>query len=309
MRRGILCLSVLAFWGCKDKDTGETTETGETAHTGETGEPAPTQEELYAQWVNVTETYVGDLSCYDGSSWVSETVDPACESNRDDGQAIVEEFASGDPTPNATVSFFHADTVAGSPDLTATTDADGLFTPNVPLCQAMTYQVSDGGAEYHDTYEYHVFYDAGDGELSLISVSNDTWLTLPSVFGVVIDETQGVLAGTVRDCNGDEVENAQVLLRDADGNIPASMDIGFTFNGIPSRSATATTADGVWIAMNVPPGDYTAEIYVADGAGGQMLVGKAPAQAFASSVSIVVLYTGREDGLDVPSACLDCSGG
>lgn len=305
-----LWVVLAALIACKDKEkeeTGAPAETGETGETGEIEETEPTQEELYAQWVNETETYVGDLSCWDGSSWVSETVDPECQTERTGGVATVEEFASGDATANATVSFFHADTVAGSADATATTDENGQFEPTVPLCQALTYQVSDGFTEYHDTYEYHVFWDAGDEELSLISVSNDTWLTLPSVFGVVIDETLGVLAGTVRDCNGDIVENAQVLLRDADGDIPSEMSIGYTFNGIPSRSAISTTADGVWIAMNVPPGDYTVEFYVADGAGGNMLAGQAPAQSFASSVSIVVLYGGRGDGLDVPSACLDCS--
>ncbi len=306
--RGFLCLFVALAVGCKDKEVEETDTPTETAETGDTGEAEPTQEELYARWVNETTTAVGDLTCYDGASWFSETVDPSCVSSRSGGVATVEEFASGNITPAATVSFYHADTVSGSPDATATTDAAGQFVPEVPLCQALTYGVSDGGAEYHDTYEYHVFYDSPDEDLTLISVSNDTWLTLPSVFGVIIDETLGVMAGTVRDCNGDIIEHAQVLLRDADGLIPSEMDIGFTFNGIPSRSAISTTADGVWIAMNVPPGDYTAEIYVADGAGGNTLVGKAPAQSFASSVSIVVLYGGREDGLDVPSACLDCSG-
>lgn len=304
--RGLLW--VFLAIGCKgDKDAEET---GMPEETGTPDEEGPTQEELFATWVNTTDTYVGDLTCYDGTSWVTTGADPSCEATVPIGEGEVADFAFGTSVADATVEFYLADWVEGSADLTFTTDGDGLITGSLPVCTAMTYAVTKDDGSLHDTYEYHVMYGAGETvNPDLASISADTWLTLPSLFGVTIDDTLGVLAGTVRDCNGDIVENAQVLPRNADGEIPSTMSVGYTLDGYPNRNENSTTTDGVWIAMNVPAGEYTIEVYVADGAGGQRMVGSVPAQAFVSSVSIAVVYAGREDGLDIPSSCLDCSGG
>lgn len=298
-------LWLLLTLACKDKEEGDdTSATDDTAgETGDTSADVPTQEELFAKWVNVTDAAVGDLTCYDGATWNTETPDAACQMEAEVSEGKVVEFAFETTVPTATVNFYYADAVGGAADVSVTTDAYGVFTGSIQTCTPLTYEVT-AGEDFRPTYQFHEVYDYETPQtLDLISVSQDTWVTLPSLFGVIIDEGAGVVAGSVEDCNGDVIENAQVLLRDADGNIPADMTIGFTFNGLPSRVYTATSSDGIWMAMNVPPGDYTVELYVSDGAGGQTIVGKAPVQAFAGSVSVVVMNAGIEDGIDLPGSC------
>ena len=305
-------LWLLLTLACKDKESADdTAATDDTAgETGDTGETPLTQDELFAKWVNVTDASVGDLTCYDGVTWNTETPDPGCQIEATISEGSVEEFAFETVVPNAVVSFYYADEVTGAPDVTMNADSSGIFTGTVMTCTPLTYQTTTADGEYRPTYEFHEVYDLEDPQrLSLISVAETTWATLPSLFGVVIDETEGVVAGSVEDCNGDVIEHAQVVLRGAtDGLIPSDMAIGYTYNGYPSRVHFSTTEDGIWMAMNVLPGDYIAEMYVSDGAGGQTLIGKAPVQAFAGSVSVVVMNAGIEDGIDVPSSC-ECSGG
>ena len=310
----IWLLCALACSG-KDADEGDDTAgtddtAGETGDTSDTDDTELTQEELFAKWINVTDASVGDLTCYDGVTWNTETVDPGCQIDATLSDSTVEEFAFGTDVPNAIVNFYYADEVTGSPDVTLNADASGVFTGTVRTCTPLTYQTYTASTDYRPTYEFHEVYDFEDPQrLELISVAETTWGTLPSIFGVVINEAEGVVAGSVEDCNGDVIEHAQVVLRGAtDGLIPSDMVVGYTYNGYPSRVHFSTTEDGIWMAMNVAPGDYIAEMYVSDGAGGQQLIGKAPVQAFAGSVSVVVMNAGIEDGIDIPSSC-ECSGG
>lgn len=300
--------------GCSDKDGDDTgggadsADSGDSADSADSGEEELTQEELFAKWVTVTDAAVGDMACYDGTAWVSESPAAACQTVAEIGEGQVTDFANGGAIAGAEVSYYFGDTVSDPGGYVATSDAEGYITGSLPVCRPVACKVSTTDGLTQDTYEFHIIYGAGSTvNPDPISVLSDTWITIPSIFGVTIVEGKGVVAGEAQDCNGDTLQNAQVILRDAAGDIPPDMALGYTFNGIPSRTYKATTEDGVWIAMNVPPGDYTAEMYVSDGAKGQTLVGKAPVSAFADSVSIVIVVGGREDGLDYPESCTTCA--
>ena len=69
------------------------------------------------------------------------------------------------------------------------------------------------------------------------------------------------------------IHGAQVVVRDADGHIPESL-WSSTLWTISNRNQEWTSDDGLFVAINVPEGDWVIETWVSDGAGGHLLVGE-----------------------------------
>ena len=304
-------MALLALVACKDKSSDDTAAAVDDSGTDDSGATDDTAEEetygVFSDFINTTEAATGDFTCYTGT-WITETVDSNCLWTVPITEGETEDFASGNKVPGALVEAFHSDAVSGTADLSVTADEDGLFTGDYPVCLPVTVKTSIADGSIMDTVEQHTIHGIGDGvHVTALSVDEGTWLTIPSLFGVPIDDDKGVIAGQAHDCNEDVIVGAQVVVVDSAGNIPGDERIGYTAGGIPNRSLTATSDDGVWIAMNLPPGKYTAEMYVSDGAGGQTLVGSAPVEAFALSVTIASVLYGRTSGYDLPDSCLGCS--
>lgn len=298
-----LMLAAVLASGCSDKDD---TIDDTSADTG--GDTDTTPALAFEDFINVTDAPVGELSCYDGGTWIQESAASDCKITATIGDGTVEDFATGDPVADATVSLYYGDAVSGSASANLSSDSDGKLSGALQVCTPMAVKVTTSTGDTVDSYEFHTVWGYGaEVNPDLISVDQSSWKTIPPLFGAALDDDNGVIAGSAWDCDYNEIQNAQVVLKDANGNLPATLFIGYTLNGIPSRSATATTTDGVWIAMNVPPGQWTAELYVADGAGGQRLIGSAPVEAYAHSVSIASVHAGRTTGYNLPDSCLSCA--
>ncbi len=218
---------------------------------------------------------------------------------------IVDDFGAQTPqtVDGATINLFEGDDVTATADNTVVTDTNGEAVATLDACTPLGVKVSKEGTK--DTYQSHIVPEAGAEELTLNSVANSTETLISSLLGVSLDEDKSVVAGAFYDCAGDPIQNAQVVVRDEDGNIADSLIIRYADStGFPSRDQAATSPAGIWFAFNLPPGDLTAEAYVSDGAGGHVLAGTSEVSSFADAIGIGSIYWGIEGGVWYPPSCL-----
>ncbi len=69
------------------------------------------------------------------------------------------------------------------------------------------------------------------------------------------------------------------------------------------RDQPHTSEDGLWVAMNVPEGGWTVQLYgLVDGE--TVLLGATKMVTFAASINISNIYTGYGEGVYYPAGCL-----
>ena len=100
----------------------------------------------------------------------------------------------------------------------------------------------------------------------------------------------------------EEVE--EVVVEDDSGAIPEGAIAKYFIDDFPNRNQPYTSADGLWIIMDVPVGKWVVKGYVADGLGGHSMVARTELNVFAKSINISSLYTGIQDGVKMPDSCL-----
>jgi hypothetical protein len=257
-----------------------------------------------------------DLSCWTaGDAWVTET--PAAECQIDATvSGVVRDFETDDPVDEATVEIFLGDTVTegAAADQSATTDSSGniTFPDPIPTCSPFTYRATTDPARDEtiitiDAHQVLPPVATQDGEFQ--SVSTATYAIIPSLLGVSVDDTKGAAAGTAYDCNGDPIEGAQVIVRDADGNYPDSQVVRYFESDFPVRNRTTTSADGLWVVLNVPEGrGNVVELYgVLEAEGTPVLLATSPVDVFADSLNISSTSFGYGDGVVYPAACLSAA--
>ena len=299
----IFSLSMLLA-GCSDTAKETDSETQDTNNT--------TSGDRFAEFVYVTEAPVGELTCFEGGfeaqgEWVVQS--PLAEKQQEvsfAGQVI--DFETDDPVEEATVEIFTANVVYGAPDLTVESDSSGSVSGNIPTCSPYSYRVSTDPVleETKVTIESNQI-DGFDTTASpeFNSVSRATYMVIPSLLGVSPDTDKGIVAGTAYDCTGDQIAGAQIVIRDADGNIPESLVMKYFVDDFPNRNQEWTSEDGLWVAINVPVGEWNVEMYVADGSGGHLLMATSVVNVQADSINISSVYTSSGNGLWFPSSCLE----
>lgn len=261
----------------------------------------------FEDFVNTTETYTaGDVSC-NGQSW--DSPDPSKQVMHDlSGQVL--DFQLDEGVPNITVKFWYGDDVSATPDVSVPADDDGYFTTEVPACTPLGYNTSDPYGDTVNTYEVHQVYGYSES-LSLNedvnSVSDATANIIPSIIGVAWDESAtGIIAGTAFDCNEDGIGHAQIFIHDSAGNAPESGTVYyFDSNDLPTDLETQSDTNpdnGLWVAMNVSPGDWTIEMWVYNGSDYELL-GSTQVTTKTGAVNISNIYTGHSDGIAYPSSC------
>ena len=285
--------------GCGDKDTDTTPDDGDTG--------AAT--DLFSEMVYVTEAPNGDFTGFENGfegEWLTQEVDP-------DNQVTVgmvgavEDFETEDPVEDPTVELFYGNAITGTADQTMEGDSDGQVSGEWPLCQPIAYRVTTD-PDLDDTKVTLQFSEiAGfgkDASITFNSVSSATYQIIPSLLGVSPDPAKGVIAGTAYDIGGDAFSGAQVIVRDADGNIPEGIVAKYFRDDFPNRDQEWTSEDGLWVIINVPVGDWDVEMYTADGGGGHVLMGTTQVAVVADSINISSVYAGYGDGVVYPSSCL-----
>jgi hypothetical protein len=172
----------------------------------------------------------------------------------------------------------------------------------------MTYKTATDPKlqDTRDTYEAHTVADVpDDGTISVEynSVSEATYLLIPSLLGVTPDSDKGVIAGTAFDCNEDKIEGAQIVVFDDNGNIPESLVVKYFLDEWPNRYQEWTSDDGLWVALQIPEGHYTVQMWgLVDGE--LSVLGETELSIFVDSINISNIYSGIDSGVKYPDSCL-----
>jgi len=136
-------------------------------------------------------------------------------------------------------------------------------------------------------------------------MSTTTYRLIPSLLGISPDVSKGIVTGSLYDCDGDPVEGGQVVLWNSAGTIPAEVQVRYFVDDFPNRNQPYTSADGLWILMDVPVGQWTVEAYVANGSGGHTRIASTTLEVYADSINISSVYVGISNGTKMPPSCLE----
>ena len=294
-------MSITLFWlfaACGgDKDGADTAKT-----------TTEEDDSLFDSIVYVETVPTGDMTCFAGGytdSWSTQTVDASKVGEVTMNGSVID-FESDDPVEAASIELFYSNTVYGAPDQSYTSDASGNFTGSVPTCTPYSYRVStdpDLGAT-KVTIESSQIEGATATTSEYNSVSIDTYNVIPALLGISPDIDKGIVAGTAYDCAGEPLEFAQIIVTDANGNVPESEVVRYFVDNFPSRLQEWTSEDGLFVVVNIPQGDWLVNMYVSDGAGGHLLMAQSPVKVFADSINISSVYTSIGNGVHYPSSCL-----
>jgi hypothetical protein len=222
------------------------------------------------------------------------------------------------PVPGATVALYTDDSV-DTPDTTATADVNGNVALSGPSCTPVTYRVtSEGGpVPTKTTFKAHQVYPFPSGPsiegAVYTSVSDTTYQLIPAILGVDVQPDLAIVAGTAFDCTRDpsaspdddtgKLEGVQVVVYDADGDIPDTLSVNYFIENFPDRDRNTTSADGLWVAANVPPGELTVELWGV--VGGELVkLGATKLLSEADSINIANIFAGYGDGVKYPATCV-----
>ncbi|HCH61249.1 MAG: hypothetical protein CL927_10930 [Deltaproteobacteria bacterium] len=311
-----LGLSLVITAACSGGDKGGGSEGDSGAAGGDGGDgggPA-----TFEDFINTTASPVGDFTGFEGGfdaagGWLTQpSPDASCVVERP-VNALVEDFETEEGVGEATVEIWFADEVSGVPDVTMTSDFSGnLSGGNTLVCQPITYKASTDPDldDTKSTFEAHMvsaYTDSSVGE-NYNSVSKTTYQLIPSILGISPDPAKGTAAGTVFDMNGDPVTGAQVVVSNDAGNLSGNTVVKYFVENFPTRDQPETSEDGLWVAVNIPPGEWNIDAYVSDGAGSHILMGRTRVTIYADSINIGNISVGY-DSVKFPDNCLAPCGG
>lgn len=239
MKRVVIGVLVLAGCGSPPK--------------GQPGQPAVF---VQADPLNVATQSPADFSC------LKSYVDPPAPTVETVLNLHVEDFQKSTPIKDATVEVYLslAKFNARTPDATsAKTDLNGEATLTVPPgSYRVIFRTQADPTKTVETIELGRAFD----DPRRYSVSNATKGTIMALLSLFPDETQGVVAGGVRDCQGREVGGATFETTSTGGAFDNKMNT-FYFEDVsaeetvPVRGQKWTLGNGVFASLNVPPGDAT----------------------------------------------------
>lgn len=279
--------------------------------------------DLFAQFISPTvEPSGGDLTCFTpgedwaSTTWLTQDADTALQTTASVSGAVTD-FETEDPVTEPTVDLWYGDSVSGAPDVSVTADGSGLLTISAPTCQPHTYRVNTNPdiVETKTTYKAHHLLGPDNGSLTsdYLSVSDLTYRLIPTILGVSVDPDKAIIAGTMYGCgrnpalpsedDTEKVQGVQVIVYDQDGNIPEEMQINYFTERFPDRFQEHTSADGLWVASNVPAGRLRVEAWGLVG-GELTLLGATVLDSEADSINIANIFAGYGDGVKLPDTCL-----
>ncbi len=299
-----LPMILLALTACppgNEDDTSNVDDTGE----GNT-------ELTFEDFIDVTEPIIvkaddGDITCWNaGDDWIAQTPDTSLQAIASTTGKVLD-FQEDEKVVGAAVQIFNNDDPNGSPDSIGVTDQNGDVTVDVPTCQPSAYRVSTEDGDTKVTFEVHQMYepDGGSGVSSEFnSVSRVTYNIIPALLGISPDADKSIIAGTAFDCNEEPIEGAQVVVK-VDGEIPQSLIVKYFVDDFPNRDQPHTSADGLWVAVNVPTGDATVELWgIPVGGTDLTMLASTSLPTVADSINISNMHWGFDSGIKYPESCL-----
>lgn len=284
------------------------------------GKDGPQTTDPFDLFIDATQEVEGDFSGFTPSedpTWLTQSVDPTKQTTFDIS-GFVQDFENETAVASATVALFLDDSV-DTPDVTATSDVNGdVIVTGGTSCTPITYRVTTEGGPVatKTTYKAHQVYSYPTGATiegaTFTSVSDVTYQLIPGILGIEVQPELAIIAGTAFDVSRDpslppdddsgKLEGVQVVVYDADGNIPDTLQVNYFVENFPAREQQATSADGLWVAANVPPGDLTVEMWGV--VGGELVkLGASRLRSEADSINIANIYAGYGDGVKYPPTC------
>jgi hypothetical protein len=221
--------------------------------------------------------------------------DPAAPAAVTPVMMTVADFEKSTPVSGATVQVFtsladfNAMNVATS---AGPSGADGVVTVMMPAgAYRVIFRVTADPQLTIETVEFNRVWN----DPKRISVSQATKGEIPGLVSVVPDDTKGVVAGDLRDCNGNKVGGALFDVAVSGGAYDSAANTFYfvDFNAtttVPQLAQKWTSGDGVFASLNVPTGDATLTVtglLTAGGASTRLGTGVAPVRA--NSVTVVQL--------------------
>jgi len=297
MRTLALALLVLSTAACDD-----TTPTDP-----DDGTEVDTGPKTFEDFIYVTETPKGDLSCYKaGDPWIEQNVDESKIGMVSSVSGTIEDFQDDSPVLEANLLVWYDDVAGGAPDADDVSDQSGNVTLDLPTCTAIAYKTAtppDLDATV-DTYEAHQVFGADGVWDPFLSVSQTTYKLIPGILGLKVDPGHAVIAGSAYDCAGGKIENAQVVVkRKGTDEISQEGVVKYFEEEFPNRSREWTSADGLWNAINVTDGEYEVELWVYNGTDHEK-IGATVVKIVPDSINISNIYVGHGDGVKYPDSCI-----
>jgi hypothetical protein len=224
-------------------------------------------------------------------------VDPAAPTAATPLMVHVKDFEKKTAVMGATVEVYLslAKFNAHTPDATsAVTDANGMAALMVPPGSYRVIfrtTVDPSVSATVETIEFNRAYN----DPERYSVSEATKGTIQAVLSLFPDDTQGVVAGAVRDCDDHDVGGVVFETASSGGAFDNATNTFYFVDvtkdsTVPVRAQKWTSGDGVFASLNVPPGDVTITargLLTANGALTELGTGLAPVRA--NSITVVQL--------------------
>jgi hypothetical protein len=196
-----------------------------------------------------------DFSCFNTASTdTATTVDVTIS-------GPVEDFQTGNELPEATITAYGDTNFSASGLVTTVSDIDGNYSMVIPTGQTrLAYEVDLDGALPTYSLNNKLDPNAPAQSIDQQSVSELTANALPAFIGVTRTVGLGVLAGTMRDCNDNEVGGAIATVSSVAGS-PEHLDGAQTYyfsagsTSLPVRHSQQenTNTDGIFVVIELAP--------------------------------------------------------
>jgi hypothetical protein len=259
----------------------------------------------FADFLRAGDPTTADLQCVGDALGRDDLVDAACAQTATVAADVVD-HESSDPIADVPLEVFFGDDAEDDADVDTASDTDGVVSFDAPLCAPLSYRTTRTDEDARVTVGLHELLAPGDApQFSFRSVRESTVGLIGFALGQELTAGTGIVFGKATGCDGDAaVDRVQVIVRDADCQVPEGFAAGYTTNRVPDAFLASTSEEGFFFAMNIPPGDWTLEGYVPDGDSFR-LIAAAPIAIAADEITLADLALGRDDGLVVPPACRD----
>jgi hypothetical protein len=318
MRLPLALLLPLALAACSGGDDTDGTDDTDSSDTTDTTDGSGQNENP------LTIEAAGDFACftpaadYASSTWLTQQVNAALVGSALSVSGVTKDFEDEVPVDNTEVRLWFGDDTSVAEDIFQTVDDDGSLTFEAPACQPLAYLTNPvpGLEDAKATYKAHQVYgysEAGAAEAEFISVSRDSFNVIQAIVGLTPDPTKSVIAGTAFDCtrqpdtlsdvDDGKVEGVQITVTDTDGNPIEGVVVRYFIENFPDRDQPHTSADGLFLATNVPPGEIRVEMRGLVG-GEEKLLGAALLRSNADSINIANVFAGF-DSVKYPESCLE----
>ena len=236
-------------------------------------------------------------------------------------RACVDAFGIGDVTTSMRVALYTADqnpTGTSQWDMETVEDRDhcrywGAFEfEDVPTNTPLILKTYDPNGLFITTYKYNVILwsdlatddngtflfdsraEVNDPRTGTIvslnpwrgyAISDTTFKVILMSVGISeLPETQGAIAGTVRDCNYYALKNVRCAAVDKPTKLTYFTD---NENPRPDKSRDSTNANGIYAAIGLEEGDHRVSCLAQDSEGNQVPLGEFHAKVFPHAVTIL----------------------